>query len=41
MNTAACHDGTTQVELRPITDADNVMQRIERFVARYQGFARG
>jgi hypothetical protein len=41
MNAAACHDGTTQVELRSITDADNVMQRIERFAARHQGLARG
>jgi hypothetical protein len=41
MNTAACHNGTAQVELRLVTDTDNVIQRIERFAARHQGFARG
>jgi hypothetical protein len=41
MNTAPCHNGTAQVELRLVTDTDNVMRRIERFAARHQGFARG
>jgi hypothetical protein len=41
MNTAPCHNGTARVELRLVTDTDNVMQRIELFAARHQGFARG
>jgi hypothetical protein len=34
-SSSACHNGTAQVELRLVTDTDNMMQRIERSAARH------